>query len=398
MMRRILPVQRFGALALASLTACGSGESVKSTVNAADTDAQASDATPAVDDAGQDVAQAQDVATPADVAQAADAVQDVLAEDVGAPQPTSYPLNMGQWTMKAKEETTKCVVKRLTNAQEIWVNAIHAKLAKGSHHVIVYRSEATEEKLVPFECDPFAGTLAGDTVPLMITQISEETLKLPPGIAFKFKPNQMIRLEAHFLDYFPESIVATADLDFLTLPKAQVKDEADLLFYGTADFYLPAGKTTQTPWHYLPMWEGTHIFAMTGHTHALGTNVEIGLATGGTVTDPPLLYPGDEEYVWSEPPIRQFDPPLIMGKNQGFQYRCTWYNDKAKGVGFGESATKEMCFFWGYYYPAKGYRMCINPGTAAQNYAKKNGFDVGDSICCPDDDLCAVLKLYLANL
>jgi hypothetical protein len=360
-------------------------------VQTAGTDAQAQD----MGQGQQDAALAQDSQPTEDVAPQVDVP---VAQDTAPPAQVSYPLHMGEWTMKPKQETTRCVVKRLGNTTDIWVDAIHAKLAKGSHHVIVYRSDATEEKLTPFACDPFTETLAGGNVPLMITQVPEETLQLPPGIAFQFKAGQMVRVEAHFLNYFPNDIQATADVDFHTLPTEKVKDAADLLFYGTADFYLPAGKKSQTPWHYLPMWEGTHIFAMTGHTHALGTNVEVALADGGTMTDPPMLYPGTAEYVWSEPPIAKFEPPLTIGKNQGFQYRCTWDNNTGKGVGFGESATKEMCFFWGYYYPAKGYRMCVNPGVQAQQYAKQYGFDVGDSVCCPDDDLCDVLKLYLGNV
>lgn len=349
-------------------------------------DAQGQDA------GGTDAAGTSDaVAAPGDAVAAEDAVPTPVAKAM-------YGINLADWKLNPKQEDTRCVIKRLDNEMVIYVQAIHTKLNKGSHHLIVYKSNETKEKLDPFPCNPFTETLSGGNVPLMITQIVEEKLQLPPGVAFKLEPKQMIRLEAHYLNYFPTDITAHADIEFLTLQPKDLKHEADLLFYGTPDFWLPKGKTTSTPWLYLDVWPDTKIFALTGHTHKLGTNVQIALADDATKSAAPLIYPGDKTYDWQEPPVTAFDPPLAFGKKQGLQYRCTWYNDTDKNVGFGESASKEMCFFWAYYYPSKGYRMCINPGPQAKQEATKAGFDIGDQICCPDSEMCGLIKLYLANL
>lgn len=347
-------------------------------------------------DAGPGPEDAADAAWP-DVAEVPDSAAIDVPDVVALPVPPVLALDMGGWILQPKQEATRCVVKRLDFADPSWIHAIHTKLGKGSHHLIVYRSDETVEQITPFPCAPFTETLSGGNVPLMISQVAEETLTLPPGVAFQFKAHQMIRVEAHFLDYYATPITATASIEFLTLPKAEVNDEADLLFYGTPDFYLPAGKQTQTPWHYLPVLPGSHVFALTGHTHALGTNVEIALANGATATDPVLLYPpAGKSFSWSEAPMAYLTPEVVAAKDQGFQYRCSWDNTTSKNVNFGESATSEMCFFWGYYYPSKGYRTCISTGKYKKQ-AASYGIELGDSVCCPGDDACDLVKLFLKN-
>lgn len=395
------------ALALA-VWACEGGGGTAATDVAAGAEVTASADTGlsgASEAAGDDVAavevQADATPPPTDALNAGDAgpadtTGDAAVADAGPvkPYPTELKLGLTPWTMQPKEETTRCILKRLDNETEVWVHQIHSKLAKGSHHLIVYRSDATVEQPEPKKCTPFTETLSGGNVPLMISQVATETLTLPKGVAFKFAAKQMIRIEAHYLNYYKDAIETGADITFSTLPKDKVENEADMLFYGTPDFSLKPGKATTTPWNFIDVWPGTKVFAATGHTHALGTDVQIALAQGGTSTDAPLVYPPkDKPFDWAEAPMAVYDPPLEFKAGQGFQYRCSWFNSTTKSVGFGESANKEMCFFWAYYYPSKGYRMCINPGSW-KNQAPDL---ITDPVCCPDSPLCGLIKTYLGS-
>jgi hypothetical protein len=376
------------AAATSALLAVACGSDTKS----------ASNPTATSDAVATDLATTSDASTSNSVDATATAT-DAITADVPAPATaTALKLHIGDWTMKPKQEVTRCVIKRLDNVDPVFVHALHSKAVKGSHHLIVYRSDDTVEKPEPFDCDPFAETLSGNNIPLMISQVYEETLTLPAGVAFEFQPKQMIRLEMHFLNYFKEDVTAKADVTFDTLPPAEVKDKADMFFYGTGSFSLPPGKVTTTPWNWLPMWEGAKVFALTGHEHALGTNVEIALQSTGTDAPSQAVYPPPgKAFDWAEPPMAQFDPPLAFDKMGGLSYRCTWNNTTDKTVTFGESANQEMCFLWGYYYPSKGYRMCVNTSEIEQKYARKYGIDLGPYICCPDDALCGLLKQWLGQ-
>ena len=273
--------------------------------------------------------------------------------EVDSTAPTSYALTLGSWTMQPSQETTRCVVKRLGNTGTIRVNQIRTNLSRGSHHFIVYKSADTVEQTAPFPCTPFSETLGGQTVPLMISQIREETLTLPEGVAFELEPNQMIRLEAHYLNYFPETIETGAEVVF-EVADASATELADFMFYGTTQVYIPAGQSVTTPWKFHSVPSGVKVFGLTGHTHALGTNVEIEKSSARTSPGEALYPPVGQPFDWAEAPVAMFSPPLSFA-GDGFRFRCSWTNTTERDVHFGESANQEMCFFWAYYYPSQGF-------------------------------------------
>ena len=193
----------------------------------------------------------------------------------------------------------------------------------------------------------------------MISQVREETLELPEGVVLRLEANQMIRVEAHFLNYFPEDITARGDVEFITQSDGTYDHLADFLFYGSSAISVPPGESSSS-WFHLDAPNGAKIFALTGHTHQWGTNVEVGISpnqsTAGT-----SVYPGDTPFQWDEAPIVQFSPPVEIAPGDGFRFRCSWNNTSGQFVSFGESAEQEMCFFWAYYYPSQGYRVCAPP-------------------------------------
>ena len=158
-------------------------------------------------------------------------------------------------------------------------------------------------------------------------------------------------------------------------------------FNGNPDLSIPPGQDWTTPWRFLDVPDGSHVFAITGHTHQYGTRVEINTSTGRD--DPGAeIYPGEQDYLWDEPPVTYFEPALSFQNNSGFQYRCSYNNTSGGQVGFGESANQEMCFLWAYYYPSQGYRLCVNPGDIG-------GGAGGYSICCPGHFICSLLTNFL---
>ena len=334
----------------------------------------------AVEDATEEDAATEDVTE-------ADVPKPIVLPDEKPPIDKTYDMFIGDWDMKPGKEVTKCTLKRLENVDPIFVTGLKTKLANGSHHLIVYKSDETEEQPIPFDCIPFTEGLIGGTFPLIISQMPEEHLEFPNGVAMKLEANQMIRIEAHFLNYFPEDITAHADVTFETIKEEDVVAEANMLFYGTPDFSVKANSITQTEWYRLSQWPDTNVFALTGHTHKLGTNVEV-YKTSGTEDDGDEIYPLDQPFNWAEAPVIQYDPPLAFGKGDGFRYRCTWDNPTDKNVVFGESANAEMCFFWAYYYPSKGYRLCVNAGTYGEDFGI-------DQICCPGSPLCGLIDDFL---
>jgi hypothetical protein len=302
--------------------------------------------------------------------------------EAGVPAGTTFSLSIGPITVQPGEENTQCIVLPLGNAQSIHVGQIHNVLTEGSHHMIVYRSADTTPQTTPFDCIPFTDTLdptKGST--LMITQKKDDTLTLPSGVAFTLDPNQMIRIELHYINPSAQVLEVTGTTTFITMDDAQYQNEADFLFIGDPDITIPPNSTTTLgPVFFAlpPEYAGSQFFAITGHEHQLGTDVTISIATGAD--DPGTSIYDIPDWSWSDPVTVTSDPPFTVPTNGGFRFTCNWTNTTANTVSFGESATDEMCFFWAYYYPSQGARVCMHTD---QNPSGAGPLD----LCCPGPSL-----------
>src|SRR5579862_4612388 len=64
-------------------------------------------------------------------------------------------LSIGPFQLAPGQEFTKCMVMPLGNAAELDAIRVDASLAPGSHHLILYRTDATTPSPAPFDCNPF---------------------------------------------------------------------------------------------------------------------------------------------------------------------------------------------------------------------------------------------------
>ncbi|MBP8810089.1 MAG: hypothetical protein KBG48_01615 [Kofleriaceae bacterium] len=304
----------------------------------------------------------------------------------------TYRATWGPYTIPPGQEGTKCVEVKLGNVDNIQVHEIHNVLGDASHHFIVYRKADGPERREPYDCQPFTGTLdPNNGAPLMITQRADETLTLPDGVVFTLKPDQLVRLELHYVNATEEPIAVTATAEFRTVLGAN--QEADFIFAGTPDIDLPSRPTAQTVGPtYLPLQGlgGSNVFAITGHTHELGTDVQVAIATSADDPGTPVYAPTN--FSWDEPETVYHAPVFQIPTEGGFRFTCTYVNDTGRRVGFGEGVDDEMCFFWLYYYPSKGAKVC----------AHTNQFNgpAGIDVCCPaaeGDIISAAACNYLMN-
>ena len=269
------------------------------------------------------------------------------------PPPDSQTLDFGPYDVPAYTERTQCIVKRLGNVGPLFVNRLHNELSTVSHHMIVYRVDDTEETTEPYDCQPFADTLSGGGGPMMITQKHSDSLELPPGVAFALDPNQMIRLEVHYINASGDTQPIEAHATFEAMDPADFHDAAGFVFAGTLDVDLPPNQVSQAH-RFIDMpteLAGKSFFGFTGHVHKFGTNVRVERGNGSGPLEPVYDVP---DFSWSEPPTVYHDPPVVLANGDGFDLSCDYENTSSSHVGFGESANDEMCFFWAYYYPDAG--------------------------------------------
>lgn len=279
-------------------------------------------------------------------------------------------------------EKTQCVVMRLGNTSEIHVGQIHNTLGASSHHMIVYRVNDTVEQTTPFDCKPFVDTLDPTKgSPIMITQKKDEQLDLPAGVVYTLRPDQMVRLELHYINATTTDQTLTATTTMIT--SHTFHDEANFLFIGNPDIQImPNSQFTLGPTFYKldqDTFGGAKFFAITGHEHHYGTNVRVNTATGPS--DPGSSVYDVPNWTWSEPTTVFHKPPFSIPDGGGFSFTCTWNNTSGQSVRFGESANNEMCFFWAYYYPSKGAYVCVH-----------TSYKGGHDFCCPGALECAFIQ------
>ena len=297
--------------------------------------------------------------------------------------PDSYTVTFGPIQVPAGVENTQCIVKRLGNAASIHVGQIHDVLGNSSHHMVLYKVDDTTEQLAPYDCTPFVDTLnPAHGNPLIISQKLDDLLSLPPGVAFTLDANQMVRLEMHYINATPQAETLESTSTLTMLPDGQYQYDASFLFIGDLDVQIPPmAKATLGPIYYpVPaQFAQSNFFAITGHEHHWGTDVQVWTAT--SATDPGTPVYQVPNWSWSDPKLQMMDPPLKVPAGGGFKFQCDWFNQSASPVSFGESAaTNEMCFFWAYYYPSQGAEVCFHTDRGG-----------GIDQCCPGSALCSQL-------
>jgi hypothetical protein len=302
-----------------------------------------------------------------------------------------YTLTWGPVDVPPGQESTQCIWVHLPNTAEIKVHQLHNILSPASHHLIVYKDDMdTTEQTTPTPCQPFTGALntTGMIEPIVITQKKDDEITLPDGVAYTLAAGQMVKLEMHYINASDADEMASAEVDFFAADPATIHDEASILFTGSPDIdLLPGQMATLHEFFTVPSYidlSQSHIFAITGHEHQLGTGVQVNVAPSKTGTMTSVYNP--MPFLWSEPETTTHDPAFSVPTGGGFDFTCTWNNTTTQEVKFGESATNEMCFFWAYYYPSQGSKVCMH----TNQYGGANGLD----LCCPGDSLCSIISQH----
>jgi Copper type II ascorbate-dependent monooxygenase, C-terminal domain len=196
----------------------------------------------------------------------------------------------------------------------------------------------------------------------------------------------MVKIEMHYINSTDAPEEASATVEFYASDPSTIHDEAGILFNGSPDITIPAnGSFTLHQFFTVPSYldlSTSHIFAITGHEHHYGTNVQVNVAPSKAGPMTPVYSP--DPFVWSEPVTENQNPDFSVPKNGGFDFTCDWVNTSNAEVKFGESANDEMCFFWAYYWPSQGSKVCFH----TDQYGGANGLD----LCCPGDSLCSLIQ------
>jgi hypothetical protein len=184
----------------------------------------------------------------------------------------------------------------------------------------------------------------------------DNTLPIPPGVSYSLTAGQMVKIEAHYINTTADPIQGMGTIELTAVTGGQFQT-AGIMFCGSVlQLYYPGvvpGMSTLNPGFYQPP-AGTSMFGLTTHQHARGTLMTVAKSTGASDTGQLLTngtpYNNEPFVIYTAPNLLTFAP------NEGLRWQCFYDNTTSQTFKFGQSAANnEMCFLWGYYYPAANH-------------------------------------------
>ena len=277
------------------------------------------------------------------------------AEVVETFVPPAPPANGTQLVVKGDrlrpgEEIEMCRYINLGNVDVEWISSIELVAAPGLHHSIVSRiSEEREDH--EMECFGFPHDL-GDQIPLPVfatsTQVTDETVTLPEGVGMEFHPRQQLIVNYHYLNVTDEPIKPEIYLNLHFADPTTVDARAGFYsFTNVGDIAVPphgSQRITMT----CPFLDPALLVTTTPHMHRLGRRFTLKRWDGEAPAETLLESEG-----WLDPVTTTFSPEILIGDGEGLTFTCEWESDSDETTYFGESSNHEMCFVYGFFYPAE---------------------------------------------
>ncbi len=279
------------------------------------------------------------------------------------PLATVARMAIGPTPVAAGVESNLCVYRRLDITTDLMATHLTADLQAGTHHMIVYRSAATVENVVPTPCVSFDGVIDMNASPILFANRAHVDFAFPEGVGITLSDGQMLKIETHYLNSGSAAVDARASVTVEGTPygAAAARDfqAAGLGLWGTRVFSIAPLSPASTGVHFQSGIAGTRAFAATSHQHRLGTRVRAWGGAEGDLTRSIL----DDTASFDTPKLWLLDLPLTFDGKNGLSYACDWHNPTANAVTYGDGVSQEMCFVGVYYYPAQpghGFDVCID--------------------------------------
>lgn len=279
--------------------------------------------------------------------------------NLAAPPPGAGKQITLETTLAANFETERCAFWR---APPEGLNIVREeiKYTPGSHHAVLwltgYQEVPTKDvtgKVVDtsstFDCGSGVFGVWNVTGMVAVHQTAEgpSTVEdLPEGTALKVPGNALLLVNIHYLNASPKPIATKLAMNLYTIPDADVKQEAGILFLYNPFITVPA-MGTATARMQCPVGRDLTLVNAQSHMHARGVGYV------ANVVDPALqtsteVYTGTE---WAEVAARKLTPPPLVKAGSFIDFKCTYQNALARPVNQGFTTNDEMCVFWGLYYP-----------------------------------------------
>lgn len=262
----------------------------------------------------------------------------------GAPGEQTVTITMDSFDIQPGAEVYKCQNFANPFGGDVEVSTFESHMTPGSHHLLLFYKDGAKDGPIE-DCSglEFAATPYS-------TQLPDDSVAFPPGVAAAVPSTQGLRLQSHYLNTSSETITAKVQMTFHLAAPGTVTDHAGVLFIVQPSIFVPANSTKDI--HYsCTVPQEMSVLKTASHMHKHGTKFV------STVAGAPFY----ETNTWDEPTPALFDPPRALHAGDPLNFTCTFVNTSPSPLTFGESAaSNEMCLLVASFYPAPPGQPTIN--------------------------------------
>jgi hypothetical protein len=250
----------------------------------------------------------------------------------------TYTVALDRFTVAAGEERYACQdFANPFGGAAAAIRRFASQQTPGSHHLLVfYKAGAQDAPLQPCSGTEFAAGPYG-------SQRAEDAIAYPDGVAAVVAPADGFRVQVHYLNATPAPIDVAVTVTMERVPGDVVRDRAGILFFSNAAIDVAPGAVGAVVAKTCTLPFAVNLLQATGHMHAHG-RAFAATANGAT------LFAAQAS---AEVTPALFAPPLPLAAGTPIRFACTYDNDGATPLRYGDSArSDEMCIFTAQFYPA----------------------------------------------
>jgi hypothetical protein len=281
------------------------------------------------------------------------------AADAGDSVAEELDLDEGTFTVAAGEEVVYCVRLPMPAAfqgRDLALTSWTSDVSSLTHHYFMFYDTASTDGSAPVPCEgdnPLVpASMAGLNLfsmgqLLLVAGVGQDSFAGNPDYGTVLQSNGSFVTNHHVINASSEAVTITASF------KLMVKNAADVLYptralsCQTTDISLPPNVATDVTATCLAPFD-LDVVTMSSHAHQDLTSFEQQLYDGQT-TQPGVLYTST---VWNSPVVSNLTTPLSLKAGQGITFTCHYMNATDATIGFGLTATTEMCAAMNQYaYP-----------------------------------------------
>lgn len=288
-----------------------------------------------------------------------------------------YQVQLGPIFLEPGEEVEYVYRYELRNQNATEVNRIDVEMNTQSHHLLLFNFiEGQENAQAPgllkvedsYESE--GNAITSDTK-MVGGWVYSNDFSLPKGTAYKWKENEVLKLNYHILNYSSSAILpAKLYVNIYTQPVGTAIKEMHSEFHLHGDeetfphgIYFPPG-ISEHEWHMTEFEQvedaagnqEVHIWNVSSHTHKYGVDFDMYLYEDGVKGE--QVYEGFYNfdytfnqgfYDYAEPPFKLFDNFLTVSEEDGLWIEGKYDNTSEEDVYIGLTTKDEMFGMFVHY-------------------------------------------------